>query len=350
MVTPGKIVIGLVLVSLALFTAGCAGTASGTKSSAFSGDGSVSVTDFSLSKADALVVIRYPAIIHADAEEPYFHAFSINAIGGEVPPANRTKRVTTRIAQSVLAKSNYYVMSFYRELQRVLPEHTVLLSPHIVMWDAERGVYSRPILATEQIPSVLTIDFNVYSFPDPRKMMDSPPLTFGDIVTPMFTIHANHWLRPPTNGLLLSSEALVEAAEAGLPIVGPFPVPVRMVQIEHKCPLRIRSGVLHHLQVPVRVPGDENRLFPNKFIDPHRLASLVVDEIQLGQLADHRIPVVIVKLCFDAAAHHLFGRDAVDRFGPGSHELDAPAGNGMWTHAPAGSRTSCSCEDHASLE
>ena len=44
---------------------------------------SVSVTDFSLSKADALVVIRYPAIIHADAEEPYFHAFSINAIVGE---------------------------------------------------------------------------------------------------------------------------------------------------------------------------------------------------------------------------------------------------------------------------
>ena len=27
------------------------------------------VTDFSLSRADALVVIRYPAIIHADAEE-----------------------------------------------------------------------------------------------------------------------------------------------------------------------------------------------------------------------------------------------------------------------------------------
>ena len=98
MVTPGKIVIGLVLVSLALFTAGCAGTASGTKSSAFSGDGGVSVTDFSLSKADALVVIRYPAIIHADAEEPYFHAFSINAIGGEVPPVNRTKKVTQRIA------------------------------------------------------------------------------------------------------------------------------------------------------------------------------------------------------------------------------------------------------------
>ena len=129
----------------------CAGTARGSKASVFSSFKKVEVIDYSLSKADALVVIRYPAIIHADAEESYFHAFSINAIGGEVPPANRTKKVTTRIAQSVIAKSNYYVMSLYRELQKDLPENTVLLSPHIILWDKDRGVYSRPILATEQI-------------------------------------------------------------------------------------------------------------------------------------------------------------------------------------------------------
>ena len=212
MLTPEKIVIGLVLVLLALFTAGCAGTASGTKSSAFSGDGGVSVTDFSLTKADALVVIRYPAIIHADAEEPYFHAFSINAIGGEVPPVNRTKKVTQRIAQSVIAKSNYYVMSLYRELQRDLPEDTVLLSPHIVLWDRERGLYSRPILATEQIPSVLTIDFSVYSFPDPTELMESPPVTFGDLVTPLFVLHGNRWTQPATHGLFLASEPMLQAA------------------------------------------------------------------------------------------------------------------------------------------
>ena len=201
------LVIALALVALLL--AGCAGTARGTRSSVFAEAETVDVTDYSLSRADALVVIRYPAIIQADAELSYFHAFSINAIGGEVPPANRTKRVTTRIAQSVLAKSNYYVMSFYRELQRVLPEHTVLLSPHIVMWDVERGVYSRPILATEQIPSVLTIDFNVYSYPDPTELMESPPVTFGDLVTPLFTVHGNHWMQPATHGLVLSSDPLL---------------------------------------------------------------------------------------------------------------------------------------------
>ena len=202
--------LGLAL--LAALVAGCAGTARGSKSSVFTDYEAVEVTDFSLSRADALVVIRYPAIIHADAEEPYFHAFSINAIGGEVPPANRTKKVTTRIAQSVIAKSNYYVMSLYRELQRELPEHTVLLSPHIILWDRERGVYSRPILATEQIPSVLTIDFNVYSFPDPTELMDSPPVTFGDLVTPLFTVHSNRWLQPATNGLILSSEDLLRTS------------------------------------------------------------------------------------------------------------------------------------------
>lgn len=190
----------------------CAGTARGLKTSVYQHEENVAVLDFSLSKADAMVVIRYPAIIHADAEQSYFHAFSINAIGGEVPPANRTKKATTRIAQSVIAKSNYFVMTLYRELQKELPPESVLLSPHIIMWDRDRGIYSRPILATEQIPSVVTIDFNVYSYPDTEELMDSPPVTFGDLVTPLFVVHSNRWVRPPTNGLWLSSDPLVRAA------------------------------------------------------------------------------------------------------------------------------------------
>jgi len=207
-----NIAVILLAVVLAALLSACAGTARGTKSTAFAGGENVEVTDFSLTRADALVVIRYPAIIHEDAQEPYFHAFSINAIGGEVPPANRTKKVTTRIAQSVIAKSSYYVMSLYRELQRELPENTVLLSPHIVLWDRETGLYSRPILASEQVPSVLTIDFNVYSFPDPTELMDSPPVTFGDLVTPLVTIHSNRWMQPATNGLILASDPLVRAS------------------------------------------------------------------------------------------------------------------------------------------
>ncbi|MGD8682284.1 MAG: hypothetical protein PVJ33_18140, partial [Lysobacterales bacterium] len=202
----------LAIALLAAALSGCAGTARGSRTSVLENTVDVDLTDYRLSKADALVVIRYPAIIHADAEEPYFHAFALNAIGGEVPPANRTKKVTTRIAQSVIAKSNYFVMSLYRELQKDLPQDTVLLSPHIIMWDRDRGLYSRPILASEQIPSVLTVDFNVYSYPDTTEMMDSPPITFGDLVTPLFVVHSDRWLQPSTNGLLLSSEPLLDAA------------------------------------------------------------------------------------------------------------------------------------------
>jgi len=206
------IIAGISIVVTAALLSACAGTARGSKASVFQNYKEVEMIDYSLSKADALVVIRYPAIIHADAEESYFHAFSMNAIGGEVPPANRTKKVTTRIAQSVIAKSNYYVMSLYRELQKELPENTVLLSPHIILWDRARGLYSRPILATEQIPSVVTVDFNVYSYPDTSELMDSPPVTFGDLVTPLFVVQGDRWLQPPTNGLLLASDPMLQTA------------------------------------------------------------------------------------------------------------------------------------------
>jgi hypothetical protein len=102
-------------------------------------------------------------------------------------------------------------MSLYRELQLKLPQDSVLLSPHLIGLE-DGHLISRPLLAAEEIPTVVTIDFNVYTFPDPGKMMDSQPLTFGDIVTPLFVVHANRWLRPSTHGLLLSSEPLVGAA------------------------------------------------------------------------------------------------------------------------------------------
>jgi hypothetical protein len=103
-------------------------------------------------------------------------------------------------------------MSLYRELQAVLPENSVLLSPHLVYQDEQGRLSSKPLLATETIPAVITIDFATYSFPDARKMMGAPPLTFGDLVTPLFVLHSNHWLSPPTLGLLLSSEPLVGSA------------------------------------------------------------------------------------------------------------------------------------------
>ena len=200
------------IVLLCAWLAGCAGTARGTKTSVFRETANTATPVSILPRAEALIVIRYPAIISAEAENVFYQAFGNNAIGGRVPIDVKLRTDTTRVAQAIIAKTNYFAMTLYRELREKLPPDTVLLSPHMIVWDKENGLHSRPLLASEQIPSVLTIDFNVYSYPDIREIMESPPLTFGDIVTPLFVVHSNRWLSPTTNGLLLSSEPLLQSS------------------------------------------------------------------------------------------------------------------------------------------
>ena len=202
------------MLAAALLLAGCAGTARGKRESVYQPDADLAVVDLSRSKADAMVTIRYPAVVHRDAEEAYYNAFWDRAIGGAIKADSPARQGSERIAQSVITKSNYFTMSLYRELQEKLPPQTVLLSPHVIELDSAGRLVSRPLLAVEQIPTVLNIDFNVYTFPDSSKMMNSPPLTFGDIVTPLFVLHANRWLRPSTFGLLLASEPLLGSAWA----------------------------------------------------------------------------------------------------------------------------------------
>jgi len=203
----------IILLALAsvIFT-GCAGTAKGRDTSVYSSLKPKEVTSQQASKASALVVIRYPAMIHANAENLYVSSFAINAIGGNVPYSVHGNRQTSRIAQSVIEKSSYYAMSLYRELKGILPEGSVLLSPHIIDWDKQRNLYSRPILGSEQIPSVLTIDFNIYSFPDVNELMNAPPVTFGDLVTPLIVVKSSRWIQPSLGGLLISSPPLASSA------------------------------------------------------------------------------------------------------------------------------------------
>ncbi len=200
-----------VLTVLALVS-GCAGTAKGRETSVYSSLKVEKISDQEQSEASALIVIRYPAMIHADAENYYVSSFAINAIGGTVPYAVQGDRQTARIAQSIIEKSSYYAMSLYQELKNALPENSVLLSPHIVVWDTEKKLHSRPILASEQVPSVLSIDFGIYSFPDIDELMNSPPVTFGDLVTPLIIVKSSRWIQPTMGGLLISSQPLASSA------------------------------------------------------------------------------------------------------------------------------------------
>ena len=202
----------IVLVLVVGIISGCAGTAKGKDTSSYSSLKTEEISSQESSEASAMVIIRYPAMIHTNAENLYVSSFAINAIGGEVPYGVYGDRQTSRIAQSIVEKSSYFAMSLYHELRGILPEGSVLLSPHIIDWDKQRNLYSRPILGTEQIPSVLTIDFSIYSFPDVGELMNSAPVTFGDLVTPLILIKSSRWVQPSLGGLLISSPPLASSA------------------------------------------------------------------------------------------------------------------------------------------
>jgi len=191
------------------FTWGCASTARGQKQSVYQPLENLQLEGGGQSEADANIIIRYPALVDRDAETEFFDAFAAQPIGGIIKEPDPG---SDRVAEALIAKSNYYAMSLYRELQAVLPEYSVLLSPHLIYRNDEGSLSSKPLLASELVPSVLTIDFATYTFPDTSKLMDAPPLTFGDLVTPLFVLHSDHWLMPPTHGLLLSSEPLLATA------------------------------------------------------------------------------------------------------------------------------------------
>jgi len=277
-----------ILICASLLSA-CAGTARGIKSSVYVDDDSLSVVDVSRSQADAMVVIRYPAVVQEDASTAYYRSFEQYPIGGTVKRDGQVRMEIDRVAQSIIAKSNYFAMSLYRELRDRLPENSVLLSPHMIILDDQNELSSEPLLASEQIPSVLTIDFNVYSFPDPREMMNAQPLTFGDIVTPLFVVHSNRWLSPPTNGLLLSSDPLVLAAwnqsvsEADRQLLGRLEGSV----ITDRRPLDfvsyLQNGTRSSPDLPLKSAGESRRTIVA--VELHPLEKIRMDDAIVANLA-----------------------------------------------------------------
>jgi|GEM_PF-616734 len=253
-----KFLLSIVLCIAVVLGSGCASTATGKKQSVYQPQQNLQLNDGGRSQADANVVIRYPAIVDRNAETVFFDAFAAHPIGGSI---KETDSNSDRVAEAMVAKSNYYVMSLYRELQAALPDNSVLLSPHYVFIDEQGQLSSKPLLAAEKIPSVLTIDFATYSFPDTSKMMDAPPLTFGDLVTPLFVLHSNHWLSPPTHGLLLSSEPLLGTAweQSARQAEAQFASRLSMQPVDYQRPLDFISylakGSPASLDLPLKAAG-----------------------------------------------------------------------------------------------
>lgn len=192
--------------------AGCASTATGSSRSALLMAGPVTLSEpLELPGAGTLVVVRYPAVLEPDAEDAFYKAYVERSIGGSVRSSVAGGIESRQAANSLFIKSNYFAQSLYRELAERLPKEGVLLSPHRVALDANGALTSIPITSAETLPSVLAVDFVSYSFPDPERMMNSEPITFGDLFSPLVVVHADHRSRAPTHGLVMASGPILGA-------------------------------------------------------------------------------------------------------------------------------------------
>ena len=199
------------MLSAAFVVTGCATTATGAKQSSIVGLASSPSLQNQAPAGSLLAVIRYPAVVDASAKDAYYKAFENAAIGGAAGQGSDASEVEG-IADSVIVKSNYFALSLFKEMAARLPEHTVLLSPHTVKLDASGQLTSEPITKAESLPSVVSVDFATYSYPDLSRMMNSEPLTFGDLITPLVSVRTDHLASAPTQGVLFASAPLIPYA------------------------------------------------------------------------------------------------------------------------------------------
>ncbi|MEM7728651.1 MAG: hypothetical protein AAF311_05180 [Pseudomonadota bacterium] len=191
---------------------GCASTASGVQTSSLSNTPPATLTQVAPA-GTVLAVVRYPAFVEADDQNAFAESYTRAAIGGRA--AGFSTAGAEMLANSVVLKSNYFAMSLYRELTERLPEHSVLLSPHRVFRNADGNLTSEPVTQAESIASVVTIDFTAYTFPDFERMMSDKPSTFGDLVTPLVTVRTDPRASVASEGILLASGPVVDAAAGG---------------------------------------------------------------------------------------------------------------------------------------
>ena len=192
----------------ALSLCACAGTATGSSRSALITDLPTPDLQQTAPAGTSLVVVRYPAVVETDAQVTYRSNYLRTPIGGRADGSIQNQDAQA-IADGAIVKSNYFALSLYKELVERLPDHSVLLSPHSITLAEDGSLTSEPITEAENIPSVLTLDFAAYSFPDPQKMMSSEPLTFGDLITPLVTVRTDHRASAATKGVVLSSRPLL---------------------------------------------------------------------------------------------------------------------------------------------
>ncbi len=203
------------LLATTLLTTACASTATGSKQSVLMTKTQTQSLKTQAPAGSLMAVVRYPAVVDSKARDKFREAYMASPIGGRISASTANSTEAQNIVDSSVVKSNYFALSLYKELAARLPEHSVLLSPHEIKLGPDGQLTSEPITQAESLPSVVTVDFATYSYPDPKKMMDKNPLTFGDLISPMVTVRTDHRAAVPTHGVLLSSKPLKDHAVGG---------------------------------------------------------------------------------------------------------------------------------------
>jgi len=207
-----RMIVKSLLLGAALTVTGCASTATGVSQSTLSSVLPDQTLKANVPEGTVLAVVRYPAYIEAEAADEFYKLYATSAIGG-TPSGTRTASPEVRaLGDGIILKSNYFALSLYKELAGKLPEHSVLLSPHAVKLDADGKLTSEPMTHAESLANVVSVDFTAYTYPDPKKMMTSEPLTFGDLVTPIVSIHSDYRASVPTQGVRLASQPIFRTA------------------------------------------------------------------------------------------------------------------------------------------
>lgn len=208
---PRKLILSLMLGS-SLCATGCATTAKGVSASSMKSTAAATPYRASVPEGTTLAVVRYPAHVESGAQDAFYKAFGQQAVGGRLSRFDAAAPEVQGLADSIILKSNYFALSLYKELAERLPEHSVLLSPHLIKKGPDGELTSEPMTQAESLANVVTVDFVSYTFPDSTKMMSKEPLTFGDLVTPLVTVKTDYRAAVPTQGLLLASRPLIPHA------------------------------------------------------------------------------------------------------------------------------------------
>lgn len=203
------LVLWLGLIGCLAFLGGCASTAGGVNTSTVTQNMPMQPLVTPQPPPGAtLVIVRYPAAVDPDAQDVWQDQYFATAGRSDVS-SNPDARAYIDV-QTI--KSSYFALSLYKELSRRLPDHSVLLSPHMIKLDGNGRLTSEPMTAAESLPSVLKVDFATFIDPNPERIMRARNVSFGDLVTPVIAVRADPRAAPSTQGVLIASNPLAGAA------------------------------------------------------------------------------------------------------------------------------------------